>query len=163
MYVDSVGILYNGAISVHRGPLVFGLQLGEDRNVTARHPTPDPDHPECEDFTLNSTTPWNVALVFDPARPAADAFAFSRAGAVNASQPWDHAAPPLKIHALARVVPGWGLALGAAAGPPASPACASAACGAPINVTLVPYGSQHLRERRLQQSTRGCAKALIVS
>ena len=71
---------------------------------------------------------------------------FARAGALNATQPFDHTAPPLTITAMARVVNAWGLAHGSAAAPPASPACAAAgACGDPFKVTFVPFGMQHLR------------------
>jgi DUF1680 family protein len=61
IFVDSVGVLYNGAVSVHRGALVFGLSLGETVNVTATHECPAVDHPLIADYTINSTTPWNVA------------------------------------------------------------------------------------------------------
>lgn len=148
IFVDSIGALYNKAVTVHRGALVYGLHLGEAVNVTATHACPAPDHPEVADYTLNSTMPWNVALVLDPS--AADLspyLRFARTGAINATQPFDHSAPPLQISAMARLLPSWGLALGSAAAPPASPACAGAdaACGAPFPVTLVPFGMTHLR------------------
>ena len=147
IYVDSVGVLYNGAVTVHRGALTYGMALGEFRNVTTRWPTPAADHPVLEDFTLNSTTPWNVAVIVDPAKAdLTPFFTFSRAGPYNASQPWDHANPQLRITARARQLPAWGLDRGAAAAPPASPACAApGACGEPFEVTFVPYGMQHLR------------------
>ena len=147
IYVDSVGVLYNGAVSIHRGALVYGLSLGETVNVTDTHECPAPDHPQVLDYEINSTTPWNVALVLDPTKADLTPYlAFARAGALNATQPFDHTAPPLTITAMARVVNAWGLAHGSAAAPPASPACAAAgACGDPFKVTFVPFGMQHLR------------------
>ena len=63
VFVDSVGVLYNGAVTVHRGALVFGMILDEVVNVTATHECPSPDHPIIADYTINSTAsrPWNVA------------------------------------------------------------------------------------------------------
>ena len=147
IYVDSIGVLYNGAIAIHRGALVYGMSLAESINVTATHECPAPDHPQVADYEINSTSPWNVALLLDPSQADLTPFlTFARVGAVNMSQPFDHAAPPLQITAMARVVNAWGLEHGSAAQPPASPACAAAgACGAPFKVTFVPFGMQHLR------------------
>ena len=147
IYVDSIGVLYNGAIAVHRGALTYGMSLGEVTNVTATHECPAPDHPLVADYTINSTTTWNVALVLDPSKADLSPYlAFARTGSVNASQPFDHSAPPLQITAMARQIPAWGLEHGSAAAPPASPACAAeGACGMPFAVTLVPFGMQHLR------------------
>lgn len=151
IFVDSIGVLYNGAVAVHRGALTFGLRLGEVFNVTATHACPAPDHPHIADFTVNSTTPWNVALVLDPSQADLSPFLhFSRTAGVNETQPFDHTAPPLQISAMARLVPGWGLEHGSAGPPPASPACGAlsadgGACGPPFPVTLVPYGMTHLR------------------
>ena len=147
IFVDSVGVLYNGAVTVHRGALVYGMSLGEAVNVTATHECPAPDHPQVLDYTINSTTPWNVALVLDPSKADLTPYlTFARAGAVNATQPFDHSAPPLTITGMARQINAWGLDRGSAAAPPASPACAAAgACGDPFKVTFVPFGMQHLR------------------
>jgi len=142
----AVAAMYNGALAVSRGALVYGVRLGEAVNVTATHACPAPDHPAVPDFTVNSTTPWNLALVVDPtAADLSPYLRFARAGALNATQPFDHAAPPLQIAALARLLPAWGLEHGSAAPPPASPACAAGSCGPPFPVTLVPVGFTHLR------------------
>ena len=157
MTLDSVGVLYNGGVSVHRGALTYALALGENRTVTATHTMPNGR--VVEDFELNSTVrgeggggggpPWNVALVYNPGDPEGPGkyCNFSRrAGGVNATQPWDHANPCLSMTAQARQVGAWGLALGSAAGPPASPACTHPGdCGPVMDVVLVPYGAMHLR------------------
>jgi hypothetical protein len=133
---------------VHRGAFVYGLQLEEVINVTATHAF---DPVTILDFeVLPTKSDWNVALVFDPTAPggASSFFNFSSSGAApNATQPFDHANPPVKITAMARLVPGWGVTLGSASAPPASPACSAAGadCGPAQVVTLVPYGTTHLR------------------
>jgi hypothetical protein len=86
--------------------------------------------------------------VLDPSKADLTPYlTFVRTGSLNATQPFDHSAPPVQIKAMARLLPGWGLEHGSAAGPPASPACAvQSACGdTPFEVTLVPYGMQSLR------------------
>jgi len=150
VFVDSIGILYNGAIAVHRGALLYGLRLDEVSQVVATTPTGNPAHPQAMDLQFNTTgaIPWNVALVFDPADPAGSSkfFTFARAGGFNSTYPFTHDAPQLTITASARQIPAWGLQHGAAGPPPSSPACATpSACGTPFTVTLVPYGMTHLR------------------
>jgi hypothetical protein len=147
IYIDSVGVLYNGAISIHRGAVTYGLSLGETINVTSSHECPSPDHPQILDYEINSTTTWNVALILDPAKPLSNFLTFTRSGTLNSTQPFDHVSPPMQITAMAREIPSWGLAHGSADAPPSSPACTSSptACGEPFQVTFVPFGSQHLR------------------
>ena len=146
IYVDSVGVLYNGAISIHRGALTYGMTLGEKINITGVHECPALDHPEIADYTINSTTTWNAAIVLDPSKDLSQYLTFSRVGSVNMSQPFDHSSPPLQITAMAREIPSWRLVHGSADAPPGSPACTSpSACGEPFPVTFVPFGSQHLR------------------
>jgi hypothetical protein len=148
IYVDSIGVLYNGAIAVHRGALLYALRLGESPiNVTQNWTTNNPQHPVAIDFTLNSTTPWNYALVFDPTDPAGPSkfFNFQRLGPVNSTFPWDHETPNLQITAQARQLP-WPVQNNAPVSPPTSPACTTPGnCGNPVPVTLVPFGATHIR------------------
>lgn len=143
IYIDSVGVLWNGAVAVHRGPLVYGLHLDTYNNITAAHNCSDPNHPIVYDYEViqtNQSVPWNVALVLDPASPSSSLF-FERSGKVNTTLPFDHAAPPMLIHAMAREIPGWKMVHNAPDVPPSSPACPTPdACGAAIPVSLYPYG-----------------------
>lgn len=60
---------YNGAVAIERGPLVYALRLGEEwTRVNADKPHRELPH---ADFEVRPTTPWNVGLVIDPARPDA--------------------------------------------------------------------------------------------
>ena len=130
---------HGGAASVLRGALLYSLWIGQAITVTAQHPF------NSQDLDINATAPWNVALVVkDRAAPGAD-LVFSRSGPPT-GVPYNSTAIPVSIAATARVVPGWGKEKNAAAAPPASPACAApGACGAPVPVLLVPFGSTHVR------------------
>ena len=130
---------YNGAASVLRGALLYSVWIGQEITVVAQHPY------NSQDLSVNSTAPWNLALVLrDRANPAAD-LTFTRAGPPSAV-PFNSTDIPLMITGMARVVGAWGEDKNAPAAPPASPACAQAgACGAPVPVTLVPFGSTHVR------------------
>jgi hypothetical protein len=57
----------------------------------------------------------------------------------------------LELTATVRSVAAWGVSLGAAAPPPASPVDCSApgSCGEPYTATFVPYGATHLRMTQL--------------
>lgn len=149
IYVDSIGVLYNGAITLHRGALVYGMHLQETYNITGGMNTTIPAHPFAESFEILPTASvWNAALIYDPSDPAGPSkyFTFTRTGNVNATQPFDHSTPPLQITANAREVYGWTTALNAPTAPPASPACSQAnACGSPFPVTFYPYGMTHIR------------------
>ena len=89
--------------------------------------------------------PWNLALVVDRANPAAS-LTFNAVQAPS-SQPFSSTVIPVTITGMAREVVAWATpALNAAVMPPASPACAQAgACGDAVPVTLVPFGSTHIR------------------
>jgi hypothetical protein len=139
---------YNGAVTVHRGSLVYALQLEEAFATT--HVYYNTSTGAAADYTVKqppgSATPWNAALVLDPANPGAS-LAFKRVGAVPAVPFSSHEASVV-ITGTARAVAAWGFAAdGSAAPPPASPVDCSAAgaCGPTLPVTLVPYGTTHLR------------------
>jgi hypothetical protein len=90
--------------------------------------------------------PWNIALVVDPNYPDRS-LTFSRVGPVP-EVPFAATESPVTIRGQARVVNAWGYASdGSAAPPPQSPidCTVQGACGDLIDVTLVPYGTTHLR------------------
>ena len=135
---------YNGAIAVHRGALVYALQLSEVFGVLRSHGLNSKDYNVTQ--AANTSTPWNAALVLDPTNPEAT-LTFERTGPVP-EVPFSSQETSCVIHATARAVRAWGFARdGSAAPPPASPVDCSAAgaCGDPVKVLLVPYGTTHLR------------------
>jgi uncharacterized protein len=136
-----------GCVSVHRGPLVFALEVGEDWHQIGGE-TPHAD------WAVNPSTPWNYALALDPAHPDAGLVPEQRP---VGSHPFSPDAAPIVLHAAAARVPGWRLAHGAADLPPASPVTA-ADLDADLNagtdtVELKPYGCVRLRVTELPWTT----------
>ncbi len=131
----------SGAVAVMRGALAYSVWIGQNISVLR-------DYPEgVQDLSITQpagATPWNVALVVDRTNPGAS-LTFNTVSAPS-PVPFNSTAIPVTITGTARVVNSWTVADNAAAPPPASPACAAAgACGSAIPVTLVPFGSTHIR------------------
>ncbi len=125
------------SVAVSRGPLVYSLAIGEKWSVR----TKDPLGKGFDEFELHPTTPWAYALDLNPAKPSS---AFTVETFEPSNNPFDPAHPPIKLSAEARLVPGWtdGWRGTHAFEPPASPTTSTN----PLEkVTLVPFGSQHLR------------------
>jgi hypothetical protein len=125
------------AVAINRGPIVYSLAIGE--NWTVR--TPDPLGLGFDEFELHPTTPWAYALQLDPTNPAAS---LSFTNFTTPVDPFDPAQPSVRLIANARPVSGWtnGWRGTHAFEPPASPVTSTNALQ---TVTLVPFGSQHLR------------------
>ena len=156
---------FNGALAVFRGALLYSLRLDENFVPTTSAPGESRavdyvvEQPGCDDPNKSGCAGfWNAALIVDdPAHPES-AFRFSRVGAVPpvpfAAGLWG--ASNLELTAQVRQVQAWGVELGAAAPPPASPVdCSgSGACSAPYVATFVPYGATHLRMAELPWTSR---------
>lgn len=128
----------SGAVAINRGPLVYSLRIGEQWTVR----TTNTLVPGFDEFEVHVTTPWNYALQLDPANPAAS-LAFTNLGPVPAD-PFDPAQPSVALMARARRLPDWTIGWRGthAFEPPVSPV----ASDSPLEtVTLVPFGSQHMR------------------
>jgi hypothetical protein len=125
------------AVAINRGPVVYSLKIGEQWTVR----TPDPLRLGFDEFQVQSTTPWAYALQMNPTNPSASV-TFTNYG--TPTNPFDPAEPSVALTAQARQLPGWTIGwLGTHAfEPPASPVTSTN----PLEtVTLVPFGSQHLR------------------
>lgn len=91
----------HGAVSVHRGPLVFALRVGEKwtrYGGTAAWP----------ELEAHATTPWNYGLVLDAADPASS-FAVETLPDTKPRQVFTPEAVPVRLRAQARRIPAWTL------------------------------------------------------
>jgi DUF1680 family protein len=140
-----VGVRYNEAVAVERGPLVYALAMGEEwTRIHADKPLRELPH---GDFEVRPTSPWNHGLVLDPARPEASLrFEERPVGA----RPFSPEGAGMSATARARRLPRWTLAHGwAGEVSRADPAWAHAAPREPDGpveeVRLVPYGCTNIR------------------
>jgi hypothetical protein len=130
---------YNGAVTVIRGALVYSAWIGQNISVLSQHPY------NSQDLSVTAQSAWNIALVInDRSNPGAD-LTFNRISSPS-PVPFNSTAIPVTITGTARLVNNWQLVSNAADAPPESPACAAqGACGNPFPITLVPFGSTHIR------------------
>ncbi len=117
---------HEGLLSVHRGPLLFGLRIGEDwRPLDEGAPSPE--------WEVHPTTPWNYGLRRD---------GFRVETAPPGPVPWATDAAPVRIRTGGRLVPGWTLEADQAGPVTGGPHDAT---GPVTELELVPYGSTGLR------------------
>ncbi len=125
------------AVAVDRGPVVYSLRIGEKlREITRNKVLKGFD-----EFEVHSTTPWNYALQLNPEDPAAS---LTFAHFPTPTNPFDPAQPSVELLGEGRRLPDWTIGWRGthAFEPPVSPVAAST----PLEkVTLVPFGSQHMR------------------
>jgi thiol-disulfide isomerase/thioredoxin len=128
----------NGSVSVHRGPIVYALEIGESWRKTTANTVDGIDFGEYE---VTPTTPWNYAVRVDAANPSASFKVVTRP---MPDDPFVQATTPVTLQASGRLVPGWGLRTDAvlAQEVPASPVQAA---GPDVPLTLVPFGAETLR------------------
>ena len=125
---------YNGAVSVERGPLVYGLKIATEF-IKLRGTEP------FADYEVFPTTPWNYALVLDRDHPEESiTFATRPVGAM----PFSPDGAPVVARAQGIRLPGWTLEKSAAA-PPPTVDLARLTNPAVEAITLVPYGCTDLR------------------
>jgi len=125
---------YNQSVSVERGPLVYGLKLGEQWDKLRDRPSP------ADDYTVQATTPWNYGLLLPPTSAAA--FQVQERPTTGVVFSPDGAPVELRVQGVR--LPQWQLEQNSAGPPPISPV-ARPAGAAPETLTLIPYGATKLR------------------
>ncbi len=149
----AVSVRYNDAVALERGPLVYALKIGEEwTRVNADKPHRELPH---GDFEVRPSTPWNYALVADPAKPEAAAVFEERP---VGDRPFSPDGAGVVAHARGRKIPNWKIAHGWAAdiSPPDQQwADASRVVTAEPaeNLTLIPYGCTNIRITEFPKAT----------
>ena len=126
---------FNQSVSVERGPLVYGLKLGEQWSKLRDRPS------QADDYEVSATTPWNYGLLLPKGGPAA---AFQVKELPTTGVLFSPEGAPVELRVQGVRLPQWQLADNSAGPPPPSPVARPA--GAPAEMlTLIPYGAAKLR------------------
>lgn len=126
----------NNALSVHRGPLVYSLQVGEDWIPVNNYQN------GFYEYETKPTTNWNYALVLDKNNP--DASITVNDGGIMPANPFIQSTTPVSLSAKAKKVPTWTYTRNGAQAydPPFGPVEVT---GTTENIKLIPFGAQTLR------------------
>jgi hypothetical protein len=123
---------YNNSVAVHRGPLLYSLQIGENWRKYK-------DRPQAPDWEIQPATAWNYGLVVDGRDPARS---FQVEERLVGQYPFSAEGAPVRLKVKARRVPEWTMKNNSAAPPPQSPVTSAEP---EETVLLIPYGSAKLR------------------
>ncbi|MGI4736796.1 MAG: beta-L-arabinofuranosidase domain-containing protein [Janthinobacterium lividum] len=127
---------YNKSVSVERGPLVYGLKLGEEWTKLRDRPS------LADDYQVQATTPWNYGLLLPTGQDPASVFKIKELPLSGVL--FSPTGAPVELQVPGIRLPQWQLVENSAGPPPASPVGVPA--GAPTELlTLIPYGATKLR------------------
>ncbi|MDF7815014.1 beta-L-arabinofuranosidase domain-containing protein [Hymenobacter sp. YC55] len=126
---------YQKSVSVERGPLVYGLKLGEQWTKLRDRPN------AADDYEVQATTPWNYGLLLPKGQSTA---AFQVKERPTTGVLFSPEGAPVELQVQGIRLPEWQLAENSAAAPPLSPVAAPAGAKSET-LTLIPYGSAKLR------------------
>ncbi|SIN84840.1 Beta-L-arabinofuranosidase, GH127 [Chitinophaga niabensis] len=131
------------SVSIERGPLTYGLKIGEEMKMV-KNPNPPGSYGGEEFYEVRPTTPWNYGLIQTGRDKMEDHYKVSQSNAVN-KYPWNLENAPISIKTKARRIPSWQL-YNEMAGPlPYSMTYRFESAKEEEEITLVPYGCTNLR------------------
>jgi len=133
---------FENSVSVERGPITYGLKIGEE--VIPVKNTKDPiDNGDTFD-EIHPTTPWNYGIFDVPADKMSEKFTVEQLNKTS-NYPWNLENAPIQIKTKAKRIPSWKL-YNEMAGPiPYSMTYQLETANEVEEITLVPYGATRLR------------------
>ncbi|WP_285008485.1 beta-L-arabinofuranosidase domain-containing protein [Pedobacter faecalis] len=131
------------SVSIERGPLVYGLKIGEGKHYVKN--TLDPQEYGEGYYEVKPTTPWNYGLLNVQNDRLAENYIVEKAEKPFPAYPWNQEGAPLKIKTKAKRIPSWQL-YNEMAGPlPFSTIFQLETDKQTEEITLIPYGCTELR------------------
>ncbi|GAA0537293.1 glycoside hydrolase family 127 protein [Chitinophaga japonensis] len=131
------------SISIERGPLTYGLKIGEEMKLV-KNPNPPGSYGGEEFYEVRPTTPWNYGLI-ETGRDQMEAQYKVEQRDTVSQYPWNLENAPISIRAKARRIPSWQL-YNEMAGPlPYSMTYMLESADEEEEIMLVPYGCTNLR------------------
>lgn len=132
---------YENSVSIHRGPLVYGLKMGEEVKKVINDKDPIEYGSTYEE--IRPTTPWNYGLVEANDKKLQEAYKVEQSSTVS-SYPWNIQNAPITIKTKAKRIPAWQL-YNEMTGPIPYSITYGMKTSEEEEIVLVPYGCTQLR------------------
>lgn len=132
---------FENSMSVERGPIVYGLKIGEESKLVKNDK--DPIEYGASYIEIRPTTPWNYGLIQVPDNKLEENYKVEKKGPVS-TYPWNPESAPIQIKTKAKRIPSWGL-YNEMTGPIPYSITYNLETGPEEEITLIPYGCTNLR------------------